>query len=103
MMMMALPVTVRGLVMRMPVTVFMRVRVAVRVRPERIIMMRVVLGVDRNMQAVQARAAGGFGVEMQRLGKECVNRLLDPLHVGAQGGQRRQNHIAAGTANTVKP
>jgi hypothetical protein len=27
--MMALPVTVRGLVMRMPVTVFMRVRVAV--------------------------------------------------------------------------
>jgi hypothetical protein len=65
-------------------------------------MMRVVLGVDRNMQAVQARAAGGFGVEMQRLGKECVNRCSS-FACRRPGGQRRQNHIAAGTANTVKP
>jgi hypothetical protein len=65
--------------------------------------MRVVRGVDRDAQAVQARAAGGFGMEMQRLGKERADRLLDHLHVGAQSGQCRENHVAAGAANTVKP
>jgi hypothetical protein len=91
------------MVMPLSVAVFAGVRVAVRVRPERVIMMRVVLGMNRNAQAVQARAACGFSVKVQRLGEERVDRLLDHVHVGAQSGQRRQNHVAAGSADTVKP
>lgn len=42
-------------------------------------------------------------MEVQRLGEKRADRLLDRLHVRAQSGQCRENHVAAGTADTVKP
>jgi hypothetical protein len=57
---------------------------------------------DRETQPVQASGGGRLALEMKLFRKEGVQRLLNRLQIRAYRNQRREHHIAAGAADTVK-